>query len=479
MELTSKLLREINATISLNTKCDDKLSIEMGIPSIDSRKITPGGTFFGLNAEERDGNDYFEDAIKNGAKILILNNTHREKFEKSEIVSKSNAVGIFVNDTRVALKKIGFYNRLSHSIPFIAVTGSNGKTTTKELIYAVLSEKFKVYKTEGNFNNDLGLPMELMKVTKQHEAAVFELGMSAPHEIENLAALVLPRIGIITCVGPAHIEFLKTLKNIANAKAELIPKIDTQGALVLNYDNNYTRKMASLFSGKVVGYSIDNKSAKLRAERLNINESGFYDFWCVVKANGKKYEPFHVKLPLPGKHNVLNCLAAISVGLEFGIPIENIANAINNFNGVKKRMELVKLGSGITVLNDCYNANPLSMKSAIETIAELPNVKRRVAVLGDMLELGTWSARAHGEIGKIAQKSGINILITVGEKSRQIDEAAISAGMDEKNVIHFDSSEETAKKINEIITSGDLVLIKGSRRMKLENVFEALQGAKK
>jgi len=479
MELTRKLLKEINGTLSLNAPADGAFKIPLGPPCIDSRKVREGDTFFGISGEGRDGCDYFEDAAAKGAKVLILNNSHREKFERSDAAAKKGAIAVFVANTKTALKQIGFFNRLAHSIPFVAVTGSNGKTTTKELIAAILASKYKVFKTDGNFNNDLGLPMELMKLDGTHEIGVVELGMSALHEIENLASLVLPRIGVVTCVGPAHIEHLKTLKNIAKAKAELISKVDTQGAIVLNYDNTYTRKMASLYSGRVMGYAIDNRSAKVRAERVELNERGFYDFTCAIAANGKKYEPFAISLPLAGKHNILNCLAAISVGLEFDVSVEKIRTAVNNFDGVKKRMELIEIGCGIRVLNDCYNANPLSMRSAIETISEIPGARRRVAIIGDMLELGAWSVRSHMEIGRLAQKSGIELLVTVGERAGQIREAAIAAGMDEKNAIHFKDSDETAGMINGLIKSGDLILIKGSRRMKLENVLSAIQGERK
>jgi len=479
MELTRALLKEINGTLSLNVGSGDDLRVPMADPSIDTRTLKQGDTFFGIRSEERDGCDYFEDAASKGARVIILNNTHRERFEKSDAVKRSGAIGVFVANTRIALKQIGFYNRLRHSIPFVAITGSNGKTTTKELISAILSKKFRVFKNEGNYNNDLGLPMELMKLNERHEVGVVELGMSALHEIENLASLVLPKIGVITCVGPAHIEFLKTLKNIAKAKAELIPKVDTQGCVILNFDNNHTRKMASLFSGKIVGFAISNRSAKMRATRLEMNEDGFYEYWCEVKANGRTYDPFMVSLPLPGKHNVLNSLAAISVGLEFGIASGVIAEAVASFGGVKKRMELVKLKSGVSVLNDCYNANPLSMRSAIETVSEMPGAGRKVAVVGDMLELGSWSVRAHREIGQIASKCGIDLLITVGEKAAHIMNSAVEAGMKSEMVMHFDNSEQTARAINSIVRKGDLVLIKGSRRMKLENVFDAMRGEQK
>lgn len=475
MELTRALLNEINGKLSLNAGCGADLKIQMGDPSIDTRKLKASDTFFGIDAGERNGCDYFEDAAARGAGIIVLNDTHRERFEKSEIVKRSGAVGVFVANTRLALKQIGFFNRLRHSIPFIAITGSNGKTTTKELIAAVLSRKFKVFKNEGNYNNDLGLPMELMRLNESHEVGVVELGMSALHEIENLAALVLPKIGVITCVGPAHIEFLKTLKNIARAKAELIAKVDTQGAVVLNYDDSRTRKMSQLYAGKVVGFSIANKAARVRAMKLKMNADGFYEYMCEIKANGRSYDPFPVSLPLPGKHNVINSLAAISVGLEFGLATSVIAEAVSSFGGVRKRMELVKLPGGVSVLNDCYNANPLSMRSAIETISEMPGARRKVAVVGDMLELGAWSVKAHREIGQIATRCGIDLLITVGEKARHIMEAAVEAGMRSEMVAHFASSEETARAINSMVRKGDLVLIKGSRRMKLENVFEALR----
>ncbi len=479
MLLTAKLLDEIGGALSLNTAGASRADLPLGPPSIDTRKISAGDTFFGIAGENRNGCDYFEQAIEKGASCVVLSFDYREKFEKSDIARRNKTAAVFVEDTRIALRRMGFSNRLAHCIPFVAVTGSNGKTTTKELIAALLSSKYKVFKTAGNFNNELGLPMQLMNLDAAHEVGVVELGMSAPGEIDSLASLVLPRIGVITCVGPSHIEYLKTLKNIARAKAEMIPRIDTQGCLILNYDNNYTRKMASLYSGRIIGYSVENRSSNIQACKVKLNESGFYSFDCVIKTNNKNYPPFRVSLNLAGRHNILNALAAIGVAVEFGVSSETIVKVLNEFNGVNKRMELIKLSGGVTVLNDCYNANPLSMRSALETISEFKNLAgRRVAIIGDMLELGNWSVRAHSEIGKFAAKCGVDFLITVGEKSRYVMQAAIDAGLELKSVLHFDDSVETAGRINEFIRSGDFVLLKGSRGMKLEVVLSALQGEK-
>ena len=479
MLLTKKLLEEINGSLSLNAAMLAGEAIELGPPSIDTRKIKTGDTFLGIDGQARNGCDYFEQAIENGASAVILTSNYREKFEKSDIARRHRVVGVFVANTRIALRQLGFSNRLAHSIPFVAVTGSNGKTTTKELIAAILGSRYRVFKTAGNFNNDLGLPMQLMSLDKSHQVGIVELGMSAPGEIDSLAALVLPRIGVITCVGPSHIEFLKTLKNIARAKAELVPRIDTQGCLILNYDNNYTRKMASLYSGRSVGYSVSNRSSKIQAQNVKLNENGFYDFDCLVKTNLKNYPPFRVSLNLAGRHNILNALAAIGVAVEFGVPAADIVSGLNEFNGVQKRMEIIKLPGGVTVLNDCYNANPLSMKSALETVSEFKAFGgRRVAILGDMLELGNWSARAHSDIGRLAAKCGLDFLVTVGDKSKSTMQAAIDAGFKHENALHFTDSSETSARINDFIKPGDFILIKGSRGMKLEVILNALQGEK-
>ncbi|HBC73951.1 MAG: hypothetical protein A2008_05510 [Candidatus Wallbacteria bacterium GWC2_49_35] len=479
MLLTKKLLKEINGSLSLNAGGSGEAAIELGPPSIDTRKINKGDTFFGIDGEARDGCEFFEQAIEKGAGCVVLTSNYREMFEKSEIARKHKAAGLFVASTRVALRQLGFSNRLTHSVPFVAVTGSNGKTTTKELIAAILGRKYRVFKTAGNFNNDLGLPMQLMCLDKSHEIGVVELGMSAPGEIDSLASLVLPRVGVITCVGPSHIEFLKTLKNIARAKAELIPRVDTQGCLILNYDNNYTRKMSSQYSGRSVGYSISNRSSKIQAKNVTVNENGFYDFDCVVKTDLKNYPPFRVSLNLAGRHNVLNALAAICAAIEFGVSTADIVNGLNDFNGVQKRMELIKLSGGVTVLNDCYNANPLSMKSALETVSEFKAFSgRRVAILGDMLELGNWSVRAHSDMGRLAAKCGVELLVTVGEKSKYTMQAAIEAGFAPERALHFSDSAEAAGRVRQIVKTGDFVLIKGSRGMKLEVVLNALQGEK-
>ncbi len=479
MLLTKKLLEEINGSFSLNAPALQGGPLELGPPSIDTRNVKAGDTFFGIEGQARNGCDYFEQAIENGARVVILTPDYRERFEKSGTARRHKAAGVFVANTRVALRQLGFSNRISHSIPFVAVTGSNGKTTTKELIAAILSSRYRVFKTAGNFNNDLGLPMQLMRLDKTHEIGVVELGMSAPGEIDSLAALVLPRVGVITCVGPSHIEFLKTLKNIAKAKAELVPRIDTQGCLVLNYDNSYTRKMASLYSGRSVGYSVSNRSSKIQAQNVKLNENGFYSFDCLVKTNLKNYPPFHVSLNLAGRHNILNALAAIAVAVEFGVPAADISSSLSAFNGVHKRMELIKLPCGVTVLNDCYNANPLSMKTALETVSEFKAFGgRRVAILGDMLELGNWSARAHCDIGRLAAKCGLDFLVAVGDKSKSMMQAAIEAGFKHENALHFTDSSGASERVNDYIRPGDFILIKGSRGMKLEVILNALQGEK-
>lgn len=479
MLLTAKLLREINGSLSLNAGGPGEGPIELGPPSIDTRKLNKGETFFGIDGGARNGCEFFEQAAAAGAGCVVLTPNYRERFEKSEVIRKNKTVGLFVASTRTALRQMGFSNRLAHSIPFVAVTGSNGKTTTKELIAAILGRKYRVFKTAGNFNNDLGLPMQLMRLDKSHEIGVVELGMSAPGEIDSLASLVLPRVGVITCVGPSHIEFLKTLKNIAKAKAELIPRIDTRGCLVLNFDNNYTRRMASQFSGKVAGYSITNRSSVIQAKNVAVNDEGFYEFDCAVKTSLKNYPPFRVSLNLAGRHNVLNALAAIAVAVEFGIPAADIVSALNDFGGVHRRMELIKLSGGVTVLNDCYNANPLSMRSALETVSEFKvSGGRRVAILGDMLELGNWSVRAHSDMGRLAARCGVDLLVTVGERSKHTIQAAIEAGFAPERALHFGDSSEAASRVGEFIKNGDFVLIKGSRGMKLEVVLNALQGEK-
>ena len=444
-------LNEIVKVTNAETNCIDNIYFE-GVTT-DSRKITDGVLFVALKGENFNGEDFAQDALNKGAAAVLVSKT----------APPIDGVFIKVDDTLTAYQQIAKSWRERFQIPVVAITGSNGKTTTKDLTAAVLSSLGKVCKTTANFNNEIGVPMTLLEIDETHKAAVVEIGMRGLHQIENLAQYVKPNIGIVINVNETHIEILGSIENIAKAKGEMVQAIQAGGTVILNADNFYTAKMKKLANDgvKILTYGLDN-AADLIAENISVtgNATQF-----ILNYGGQKY---NFEIPLIGRHNVSNALAAIAAGLSVGLSIEEIQRGISNLVATKMRLEIIQR-KNFTIVNDAYNASPASMQAALKTVAEIYS-GRKIAVLGDMLELGAISEKVHRAVGQQLVENNFETLIAFGELGKFIAAGAKDAGL--KNIFTVDTHEDAAKKILEIVQAGDTVLFKASHGMHLEKIIE-------
>ncbi len=421
----------------------------------DSRKITEGVLFVALKGEKFNGEDFASDAIKKGAAAVLV----------SRGAKNISGVVLKVDDTLTAYQQIAASWRSRFQIPVVAITGSSGKTTTKDLTAAVLSARGKVCKTVANFNNEIGVPMTLLELNETHTAAVVEIGMRGLHQIETLAQYVKPTIGIVINVNETHIEILGSIENIARAKAELVEAIPAGGTVILNADNKFTSAMKKFAAPnvKILTYALENP-ADLTAENISV-ESGSTNF--TLKFGGESYD---FEIPIIGRHNVSNALAAIATGLSVGLTIDEIKRGIASLVTTKMRFEVIRR-DGITIVNDAYNASPASMRAAIKTVAEVYE-NRKIAVLADMLELGDISEKAHREIGAELAKNNFDTLIVIGELGKFIADGARDAGL--KNIFVEGNHEAAAKKILTVMREGDVILFKASHGMHLEKIIELI-----
>jgi len=422
--------------------------------SIDSRTIRPGELFFAVKGDRLDGHDFVEQALDKGAIGAVVRKDALARYPvKTQLLA--------VDDTLVALQTLGSAVRRLWGKPLIGVTGSTGKTTTKDAIAHVLSTRFRVLKSEGNFNNHFGLPLMLLKLESGHDVAVIEMGMSHAGEITALAKIAHPEIGVVTNVAPVHLEFFHSIAEIARAKYELIASLPHQGTAVLNADDEYVSQFGRDFKGKVVMYGA-SAAADVRAENLELRgaEGSTFDVVassCRVRAT----------LPLVGSHNVYNALAAVAVGLERGLtPSETVA-ALATLAPADKRGQVVKLGN-ITVINDCYNSNPRALLAMISALLAMP-AKRRIVVAGEMLELGPSGEQLHRDCGQQMAERGIDFLLGVRGLARHMVDAAQKGGMRAEFV---STPEEAGEWLAHETRDGDAVLMKASRGVKLERAIE-------
>lgn len=422
--------------------------------STDSRKVSKNTLFVPLKGEKTDGHDYLEQVEASGGGCV---------FCARPALHVENIACIYVDDALQALQKLANQVRLLYNIPVIAITGSNGKTTTKEIIYAALSEKYNVLKNEGNFNNEIGLPLTLLRLTPQHECAIVEMGMRGLGQIEELCAIAKPTIGVVTNVGETHIELLHSVENIARAKGEL-PRFLRAGQLaVLNADDVNVSAMTAVTAADVVTYGF-SESAAVRAENTAATIEGV-TFDAAISALR-----FKVFLPAVGTHNVHNALAAIAVAWNLGLSTEEITAGLKKYKPAGMRMLLKKV-KGVSVIEDCYNASPLSMNAALDTLTLFEG--RKIAVLADMLELGEHSVRLHREIGVKVARSGVSALVTYGECAEHIAAAARENGM--ARVMAFHSHDDVRSFLRGYLRADDVLLVKGSRGMQLEKVLSAVE----
>jgi len=429
--------------------------------SIDSRTIRPGELFFAVKGERMDGHDFVRQALEKGAVGAVVAREMLSELTLQVAPTQSEPALISVEDTLQALQALAKSVRRLWAGPLIGVTGSSGKTTTKEAIAHVLSSRFHVLKSEGNFNNHFGLPLMLLKLEPEHDAAVVELGMSHPGEITALAQIAQPETGVVTNVAPVHLEFFSSVAEIARAKYELIESLPPGGTAVLNADDEYVSQFGRDFKGRVIMYGFA-PTATVRAENVeSLGEKGSA-FDIVL---GDRREP--ATLPLVGSHNVHNALAATAVALERGLTLSEVVSSLASLAPGDKRGQVVRMGN-ITVINDCYNSNPKALAAMVDTLAAMP-ARRPIVVAGEMLELGAQGEAMQRESGKHIAAKGIDLLIGVRGLAAHMVEAATQAGMSAEFVA---TSEEAGKWLAAETREGDVVLLKASRGVKLEKALE-------
>src|SRR5512143_343700 len=429
--------------------------------SIDSRTIKSGELFIALKGDRFDGHDFVPDVVRRGAWGALVERAALESRFASFSGLKNS---LPVEDTLHSLQEMSRRHRRKFSIPVVGITGSNGKTTTKEMLAGILKQSGPVLKNEGNLNNHIGVPLTLMKLNTSHCAAAVEMGMSAPGEIDLLARLVHPTVGVITNIGPAHLEVFGSMDKVAEAKGELLGNLASDAAAVLNADDHFLSAFRNKFSGRVLTFGIKNR-ADVSAAKIG-QDADHADF--TLSAGGGSVV---IRLRVPGTHNIYNALAAAAAALAAGMPLDAVRDGLNDFAPVAMRSEIKEV-RGRTVLADYYNANPASMEAAISTLASLSAGRKSFAVLGDMLELGDAGREAHRAVGATTARAGVHSVITIGALAKHIGEGAIEAGMPKERVVEAPTHAEAAELLKKLSRPGDVVLIKGSRGMKMEKILE-------
>jgi len=426
--------------------------------NIDSRMSEPGELFFAIQAE-RDGHDFVPDAVRRGAAGAVI-------ARPAPIPTPETAL-VRVADTLDALQYLAKAVTSSLSPRVVGITGSVGKTTTKEFTAQLLSSTYSVLKSEGNFNNHLGLPLSLLRLEDHHDIAVLEYGMSAPGEITALTRIASPDIALIINVRPVHLEFFPDIRGIARAKQELLDGTSAQGTAVLNRDDPLVREMASSWEGDVLFFGL-SEACPIRAREIRAQGWDGMSFDLVY---GGESRP--AALPFFNRGQLYNFLGAAAVARVLDVPLDKVVEAASHLRSFGNRGRLLKLGRGIRVIDDSYNSNPSALEEALAALAGLPG-GRRLAVLGDMLELGSEEAAFHREAGARAAALGVDLLVLVGPLSRHTADAATGAGLDPEHVLVFEDSQAAAQALPALLAAEDVILIKGSRGMRMEVVVERL-----
>ena len=430
--------------------------------SIDSRTLKKGELFVCIRGDRFDGHDFIKEAQNKKASAIVLS-------DKNNMISRRDEVPfvIRVDDTLKALQELARFHREQIPVQVIGITGTNGKSTTKEMTAAITETKFKTIKTKGNLNNHIGLPLSLFHLSKNDKVAVMEMGMSATGEIKRLAEIAQPEIGVLTNITEGHLVHLKTLKKVQAAKGELYDSLSEQGTAIVNADDPLVLELAKSVRAKVVTYGIHNE-ADIKAE--NINRMGREGFNLSVRLFDKNV-PIH--LPFLGECNIYNALAAMATGCSLGIEPDNIKAGLRNTKLLPNRYEITK-HEGATIINDSYNANPRSMQEALKTLTNYQCEGRRFFVMGDMLELGDQAELAHMKLGTDITKYPIDYLVAVGELSAHAVKSAIASGMDKKQTATASEHGCAVAFIKKHVLPGDCLLVKGSRGSRMEEVVERL-----
>lgn len=430
--------------------------------STDTRSLRSGDLFFALKGEHSDGHAYIGRALESGAGGLIVS-------DESALPDGLDKPVVRVQDVLWSLGDLAAYYRSKFDVRVIGITGSVGKTTTKEMLSAILERRWKVLKNEMNYNNEIGVPLTLFQLDSGHEAVVLEMAMRGLGEIRRLAEIARPQVGVITNVGISHIERLGSQGAIADAKSELLQELPPDGLAVLNAEDGYYPVMRDRFDGRVISFG-SCKGADVVGARISQSKDGRCQ--CVIMKDGSG--AIEVSMPVIGYYNVYNALAAAAAALGMGFDLYAIKDGLENFTQPAMRMELTKSRQGFTVLNDAYNASPASVFAALKTLQALAGYDRKIVVLGDMLELGDYGPKAHKDIGSAVANSGVSKLVAVGQLAVGIVEGARNAGFPEADMDWYPDSTSAASAVRSLVKDGDAVLVKGSRAIKMEEIVRVL-----
>jgi UDP-N-acetylmuramoyl-tripeptide--D-alanyl-D-alanine ligase len=419
--------------------------------SIDSRTVQPKDLFVAIKGKNLDGHKFVSEAIAKGAIGAIISDAK---------IKAKNSIMIKVKDTTEALGKIARHYREKFKPLVIAVTGSNGKTTTKEMISSILSRRMKVVKAQGSFNNDIGVPLTIFELDSQTQVLILEMEMNILGGITNLAQIAKPQIGVITNIGDTHLEFLGSREKVMKEKAELIESLGAAGISILNTDDELVMDIGNSFPQiRRLFFGINNPADVFATNIIDLVTEG-----SNFLLNGK----YRIRVPVPGRHNIYNALAAIATSMAAGLDFAVIIPGIENFRPASMRLEIIRI-KDLIIVNDTYNANPQSMAAALETFSKITSEGRCIAVFGDMLELGKSSQSLHYNLGMDAART-VDVIFAIGKFSRAVIEGAIAAGINPDNVSVYDNNQMAITKLIDFIKPKDKILIKGSRAMHLEEV---------
>jgi UDP-N-acetylmuramoyl-tripeptide--D-alanyl-D-alanine ligase len=427
---------------------------------IDTRNLKKGELFVAIPGLHFDGHDFLGDAAAAGAGAVMV---------KTGSAVPVGLAAIEVNDTIRALGDIAAWWRKRFTIPCVAITGSNGKSTTKEMAAAIAGTIGPVLKTEGNFNNLIGLPLTVFRWEDTHRISVLEMGMNAPGEIRRLTQIAQPNIGLITNVTAAHLEKLHTVEAVARAKGELFEVMNDRGIAIINAEDRWVREMAAQYAGEKITFGMRNDCD---VKFLHMETNGLDKTDLALAIRDREYK---ANLPVPGTHNVMNALAAVAIGVALGVDEDLAVQRLSDFRPMAMRFEQVQLASGVRVVNDSYNANPESMRAAFRTVGAAKRSGRFIAALGDMLELGDKSSELHHNLGEEVGGTGVNILFLLGDFAADVAEGAMAVGLSESYIHICEDADQLARLVEEELKAGDVLLVKGSRGMHMEALVEHLK----
>lgn len=452
-------------------------SARLGGISTDTRTIKPGQTFIALSGERFDGHDYIRAAISKGAGAVVVSRIpDMKRLPESLVVIK-------VKDTLKALGDIAAHKRALSGAKVVAVTGSNGKTTTKEMIAQALSGKYNVLRNPGNLNNLVGLPLSILGLTTSHDAAVFEMGTNLPGEIARLTEIARPDVGLITNAGPVHLQGLKSIQGVVNAKSELISGLSERSSFILNLDDKMLRLRAKKFKGKLFGFSAKPQGGLESGESVHVTRvsgevyKGRPGIMVEVRRkvdSRQKGKPIKFRIPGINVQNAVNAAAAICAARALGVPFEEAGSRLSGFRILSGRGNIFRTKSGVVVIDESYNANPVSMQMALENLVFWKKGRTGIAVLGEMMELGSETGKRHRMLGELAAGLGVEILIFRGEHAKEVVRGAKKQGMSDRSIIICRSNADILKRLKSMARKGDWILVKGSRKMRMEEVVQRL-----